>query len=118
MTAALMIPQTLRWEGGIGGHLVLLDQTRLPVEVVELHCHTVEDVWQAIKRLNVRGAPAIGIAAAYGVVLSLRTDIEPSGPLPLEGRAGEGVSGGYTMQSPLPIPRRRGEETGDYNSVI
>jgi methylthioribose-1-phosphate isomerase len=72
---------TLRWQGGVDGHLVLLDQTRLPGEIVELHCHTVEDVWQAIKRLAVRGAPAIGVAAAYGVCLALN----PSGSLPLEG---------------------------------
>jgi methylthioribose-1-phosphate isomerase len=63
---------TLRWEGGVDGHLVLLDQTRLPVEVVELPCSTVEEVWQAIKRLAVRGAPAIGVAAAYGVCLASR----------------------------------------------
>ncbi|NOZ41243.1 MAG: S-methyl-5-thioribose-1-phosphate isomerase [Planctomycetes bacterium] len=67
---------TLRWQGAPGGddidgHLVLLDQTRLPGEVVEIDCRTVEDVWQAIKRLAVRGAPAIGCAAAYGVCLSL-----------------------------------------------
>lgn len=61
--------ETLRWQGGVEGHLVLLDQTRLPEEVVELACHTVEDVWQSIKRLAVRGAPAIGCAAAYGVCL-------------------------------------------------
>jgi len=65
-------PPTLRWQGHTDGHLVLLDQTRLPGEVVDLHCHTVEDVWQAIKRLAVRGAPAIGCAAAYGVCLGLR----------------------------------------------
>ncbi len=61
---------TLRWQGDAGGHLLLLDQTRLPGEVVDLPCHTVEEVWQAIKRLAVRGAPAIGCAAAYGVCLS------------------------------------------------
>lgn len=65
-------PPTLRWEGGVDGHLVLVDQTRLPREAVGLHCHTVEDVWQAIKRLAVRGAPAIGVAAAYGVCLAGR----------------------------------------------
>lgn len=62
---------TLRWEGDVDGHLMLLDQTRLPGEVVELHCRTVEEVWHAIKRLSVRGAPAIGVAAAYGVCLAL-----------------------------------------------
>jgi len=68
-------PRTLHWQGDVDGHLVLLDQTRLPGAVVEIQCHTVEDVWQAIKRLAVRGAPAIGCAAAYGVCLSLR-DLE------------------------------------------
>ena len=62
--------ETLRWQGDINGNLVLLDQTRLPDEVVEIDCQTVEDVWQAIKRLAVRGAPAIGCAAAYGVCLA------------------------------------------------
>ncbi|MCI0335197.1 MAG: S-methyl-5-thioribose-1-phosphate isomerase [Planctomycetes bacterium] len=66
-------PFTLRWEGGLNGHLVLLDQTRLPAETVYLECRTVEDVWQAIKRLSVRGAPAIGVAAAYGVCLGVQS---------------------------------------------
>jgi methylthioribose-1-phosphate isomerase len=60
---------TIRWSGGVDGHLELLDQTRLPTETVYLRCHTVEDVWEAIRRLVVRGAPAIGVAAAYGVCL-------------------------------------------------
>ena len=58
---------TIEWLGGANGHLRLLDQTRLPRETVYLDCRTVDDVWQAIKRLSVRGAPAIGVAAAYGV---------------------------------------------------
>jgi methylthioribose-1-phosphate isomerase len=62
---------TVRWVGDTGGHLVLLDQTRLPNETVYLECRTVEDVWQAIKRLSVRGAPAIGVAAAYGVCVGV-----------------------------------------------
>ena len=61
----------LRWVGDIDGHLELLDQTRLPAETVYLECRTVEDVWQAIKRLSVRGAPAIGVAAAYGVCVGV-----------------------------------------------
>jgi methylthioribose-1-phosphate isomerase len=65
-------PTTLRWEGEVGGHLALLDQTRLPNEVVELHCHTVDEAWDAIKRLVVRGAPAIGVAAGYAVCLSVK----------------------------------------------
>jgi methylthioribose-1-phosphate isomerase len=89
---------TLRWEGGVDGRLVLLDQTRLPNEVVEIHCHTVEDVWHAIKRLAVRGAPAIGVAAAYGVCLALdpRPEAGAAGiggtPSPLQPRALPGGS--------------------------
>jgi methylthioribose-1-phosphate isomerase len=100
-------PPTLRWEGEADGHLVLLDQTRLPGEVVELECRTVEDVWQAIKRLAVRGAPAIGVAAAYGVCLPHIT----SGSLPSAGRAGEG---GALVHAPHPLssPPLKGEGTG------
>jgi methylthioribose-1-phosphate isomerase len=61
--------ETMRWVGDERGHLVLIDQTRLPVELVERECRDVEAVWEAIKQLRVRGAPAIGIAAAYGAVL-------------------------------------------------
>ena len=52
--------------------LELLDQTRLPSEEVWLRCTSAEDVADAIRRLAVRGAPAIGVAAAYGVVLGIR----------------------------------------------
>jgi methylthioribose-1-phosphate isomerase len=50
----------------------MIDQTRLPVEFVEIDCHDVETVWEAIKVLRVRGAPAIGVAAAYGVCLGVQ----------------------------------------------
>jgi methylthioribose-1-phosphate isomerase len=63
-------PAVIRWNES-AAELVLLDQTRLPAEVVYLHCHRVQDVWDAIARLSVRGAPAIGIAAAYGVCLAV-----------------------------------------------
>jgi len=65
--------QTLHWEGNENGHLLLIDQTRLPMEFVEIDCRTVEAVWEAIRMLRVRGAPAIGIAAAYGVCLAMQT---------------------------------------------
>lgn len=65
--------ETLRWSGDVDGQLVLIDQTRLPLETVEMTCADVEMVWYAIKRLCVRGAPAIGIAAAYGVCIGLQT---------------------------------------------
>lgn len=63
---------TIEWIGEADGHLRLLDQTKLPVQTEVLNCDTVDDVWWAIKKLSVRGAPAIGIAAAYGVVLAAR----------------------------------------------
>ena len=49
-----------------GDAVVLLDQRRLPDEEVELTCRTTPDLVEAIRTLAVRGAPAIGIAAAYG----------------------------------------------------
>ncbi|HEV2968470.1 MAG TPA: S-methyl-5-thioribose-1-phosphate isomerase [Pirellulales bacterium] len=63
---------TLRWLGGTDGHLRLIDQTRLPGELVEIDCYDVEAVWEAIRSLRVRGAPAIAMAAAYGVCLGLQ----------------------------------------------
>jgi methylthioribose-1-phosphate isomerase len=52
--------------------VVLLDQQRLPEEEVELRCASADEVAQAIRTLAVRGAPAIGIAAAYGYALAAR----------------------------------------------
>jgi methylthioribose-1-phosphate isomerase len=66
------LPRTLYWEGGADGQLALLDQTRLPAEVVTLPCRDAATVWEAIKMLRVRGAPAIGVAAAYGLCLGTR----------------------------------------------
>jgi methylthioribose-1-phosphate isomerase len=58
-----------------GPAVVLLDQRRLPDEVVDVRCATAADVADAIRDMVVRGAPAIGIAAAYGLVLAaLRGD--------------------------------------------
>jgi len=61
--------KSLRWEEG---ELILLDQTRLPNEVVEERQDSPEQVWEAIKLLKVRGAPAIGIAGAYGLLVGLK----------------------------------------------
>ncbi len=65
---------SVQWSNGIGGYLRLLDQTLLPLQEHWLDCLTVEQVWEAIRMLRVRGAPAIGIAAAYGVCVALRTN--------------------------------------------
>ncbi len=64
--------QTIRWVGEVDGFLSLIDQTRLPTELRRIECRDVETVWDAIKMLRVRGAPAIGIAAAYGVCVGMR----------------------------------------------
>ena len=52
------------------GAVVLLDQRRLPDEEVELRCESAAEVAEAIRTLAVRGAPAIGVAAAYGYALA------------------------------------------------
>ena len=65
-------PAVVEWLGGTDGSLHLLDQTLLPNDVRMLDCQTVEQVFEAIQSLRVRGAPAIGVAAAYGVVLGVR----------------------------------------------
>jgi methylthioribose-1-phosphate isomerase len=54
----------------VHGALTLVDQTRLPRETVLITCHTAEDVARAIRSMQVRGAPAIGVAAAYGLALA------------------------------------------------
>ncbi|HEX4589519.1 MAG TPA: hypothetical protein VH120_06300, partial [Gemmataceae bacterium] len=65
------VPRTMEWIGENDGFLRLLDQTRLPGEVVYRDCRTATDVWEAIRTLRVRGAPAIGVAAAFGIVVGL-----------------------------------------------
>ncbi|MBN1554376.1 MAG: S-methyl-5-thioribose-1-phosphate isomerase [Phycisphaerae bacterium] len=63
----------VEWVGGASdGFPRLLDQTRLPTETTFLDCRSREDVFDAILRLVVRGAPAIGVAAGYGMVVGSR----------------------------------------------
>lgn len=62
----------------------LIDQTLLPLSLEYLDLPTVEGVWQAIKRLSVRGAPAIGIAAGYGVCLACREHAQSSAAIIVE----------------------------------
>lgn len=73
-----MIPP-LRWNDD-AFRVDLLDQTRLPVEEVWLEIRTPDEMAEAIRHLRVRGAPAIGIAAAYGVVLALREEAAVEAP--------------------------------------
>jgi methylthioribose-1-phosphate isomerase len=55
------------------GHIRLIDQTRLPGSLVELRIETVDELVDAISRLAVRGAPALGVAGAMGVALAVGT---------------------------------------------
>jgi methylthioribose-1-phosphate isomerase len=64
--------RTLEWIGDGDGFLRLLDQTQLPTLLMYRDCCSVEDVWEAIRSLRVRGAPAIGVAAALGVVVGVQ----------------------------------------------
>ncbi|RMI01709.1 MAG: S-methyl-5-thioribose-1-phosphate isomerase [Calditrichaeota bacterium] len=64
-----MVVQAVTWEED---HLRMIDQTRLPLETVYLDLYTIEEVFEAIQKLRVRGAPAIGVAAAYGLYLGMR----------------------------------------------
>lgn len=64
---------SLRWNAN---HLELLDQRLLPEEILYLNLTKVTEVWEAIRQLKVRGAPAIGITAAYGVYFAAQRFIE------------------------------------------
>ncbi|MGQ9650820.1 MAG: S-methyl-5-thioribose-1-phosphate isomerase [Phycisphaerae bacterium] len=69
--------RTLDWIGGLDGHIEMIDQALLPGQFKVIGCHDVETLWEAIKMLRVRGAPAIGVAAAMGVVLGIRDATRP-----------------------------------------
>jgi methylthioribose-1-phosphate isomerase len=69
-------PETLTWQGGRPGHVRMIEQTLLPGRHEDHEVRTVEAMVDAIYRLAVRGAPAIGVAAAYGVLLGIQHDVE------------------------------------------
>src|SRR3990167_2574809 len=65
---------TIEWKNNC---VRIIDQTKLPLKLEYLDCHDAKTVWKAIKELKVRGAPAIGIAGAFGVMVGVnkvRTD--------------------------------------------
>ena len=62
---------SLRWDP-VHHAVEVIDQTLLPEKFVEIDCRDVETVCEAIRMLRVRGAPAIGIAAAYGTVVGVQ----------------------------------------------
>ncbi len=67
--------QSVKYENG---KLYILDQTKLPTSKEFLEIDQIEDAWDAIKELKVRGAPAIGIAAAYGLLVGIMDAPESS----------------------------------------
>jgi methylthioribose-1-phosphate isomerase len=70
---SLNLPETIWWENG---ELFLLDQTQLPLAIVGERQETIEQVSDSIKALKVRGAPAIGVAGAYGLLVGIKADRE------------------------------------------
>lgn len=66
---------TVRWTGE---ELYILDQTLIPVTVKEIKLNTEEEAYNAIKELKVRGAPAIGVAAAYSLLIDLKSKLQLS----------------------------------------
>ncbi len=71
--------ETVRWDGDA---LWVLDQTKLPFEVHYVRCSDVESVAESITKMLVRGAPAIGVTAAFGMVLAAKDIQKKSGDFP------------------------------------
>jgi methylthioribose-1-phosphate isomerase len=86
-----MAVQSLQWSHG---SLRILDQTRLPAETVHLLLERWQDVVEAVQKLRVRGAPAIGVAGAYGVVLAAQeyAGLAPEEFWPRLGRAARKIA--------------------------
>src|SRR5688500_4354089 len=94
----LAMLKTIEWTGQT---CRLLDQTKLPTETCYVDITDEKQMWDAIRRLVVRGAPAIGVAAAFGVYLGATAPPVPPVPSPAESStssaaapsAGEGTGG-------------------------
>jgi len=71
----LSLPETIKWENGC---LLLLDQRALPHTVTYLETQSIEQAWHAINTLAVRGAPAIGVAAAYALAQAMSKTKSPN----------------------------------------
>jgi len=67
-----MVVPTIEWKGAIPGEVALIDQTLLPGKLKVISVKTIEDLRDDIRRLAVRGAPAIGLSACFGVVLGVQ----------------------------------------------
>jgi len=81
--------KTIEWvadspEGPVPGHVRMIDQTRLPLELAYIDTADVREIWEAIRQLRVRGAPAIGVAAAMGVAAAAQAAPASGGRAVLE----------------------------------
>ncbi len=68
----MSVPRSIEWIGDTDGFVRLIDQTALPTALTVRDCRTVQEVWEAIRALRIRGAPAIGVAAAMGLVVAMQ----------------------------------------------
>jgi methylthioribose-1-phosphate isomerase len=71
--------ETVTWRNG---RIIMLDQRKLPSEEVYVECNRPEEVAEAIRNMTIRGAPAIGVAAAMGIALvqeGIRKDLRYDG---------------------------------------
>jgi len=73
------VPRRTIWRAADGVSVDVIDQTRLPHEVVEKRLATLADAAEAIRTMVVRGAPLIGVTAAYGLALAVRADASEAG---------------------------------------
>ena len=72
-------PMRTIWPASDGHTVEIIDQTKLPHELVTVGLHTLEDAVRAIRTMQVRGAPLIGATAAYGVALAIADDPSDAG---------------------------------------
>ena len=75
------IPYRTIWPTSDNQAVEIIDQTKLPHEFVTLRLNTMHGAERAIKDMQVRGAPLIGVTAAYGVALAMRRNASVSGPV-------------------------------------
>ncbi|MDA0933751.1 MAG: S-methyl-5-thioribose-1-phosphate isomerase [Planctomycetota bacterium] len=115
----MALPPTIAWSGTArDGHLELLDQTCLPQRVEVLRIGDVESLVAAIRRLSVRGAPAIGVAAAYGVVLGVRDAANGDAFHELLRSAGDALIAARPTAVNLPWAVRRMQAAGTHAASL
>ena len=87
--------------------VVIIDQTKLPARTEIISLKTAQEIWDAIYLLQVRGAPAIGVAAAYGIyVLAKGIETEDFDTFYAEFKKAEGVSGFLPSHGSQSVPGR------------